>query len=73
MVAPLVSFDSEGNLQFFREAIYITYAIVGWYKDRPFKGLKDLIVKKSPDVSYVYERMGTRTGAPPEWLTCEGA
>lgn len=70
VVAPLMSFDSKGSLQF-REAMYVSYAIEGLYKDRPYRGLKHLIAKKPLNLSYIYERTDTSKGGIPKCITRE--
>lgn len=62
-----MSFDNMVSLQFI-EAVYVTYAIVGMYKDRSFQGLKDVVavVAKNPcDLSFEYERVYATKRAPP--------
>lgn len=61
---PLLSFESKENIQF-TEVMHITYAIVGLYKDRSYRGLKDLISRNPPDLWYVYERVVLSKELPP--------
>lgn len=63
-IAPLVSFDKKRKLQF-REAIHVTLAIVGLYKDRPYRRLKDVVTKKALDLCLKYERVRATERAPP--------
>lgn len=53
-VAPLLSFDSKGNPHF-RQAMHVTYAIVGLHKDKPYRELKDVVATRPSEINYVYE------------------
>ena len=69
-VAPLASFDDEGNLQL-REKMYTIYTMAGLYKDKPHRTMKNQIAKRPHNVKYVYETMGTADGSPQAWLARE--
>ena len=70
-VAPLMSFDEEGNLRF-SEAMYTVYTMAGIYKDRPHKTRKERVKERPYNLAHEYDKEEhTDKPPPPEWLIKE--